>query len=157
MWHHNTTMQHEAMHALGFHHEHTRPDRDDFVEMHPSVAGNSNYAELTPDSWVNTNSPYDFDSIMHYPSSWMGGLEYSMTVPGSNYQTPITANRVYPFSEEDIKQINYAYCSESTWIGTTTTTTTTTTTASDLDLFELNLFSDIKPWTYTDTEQVHPY
>ena len=30
---------------------------------------------------------------------------------GSNYKTPITVNQVYPFSEEDIKQINYAYCS----------------------------------------------
>ena len=110
-WHHNTTMQHEAMHALGFHHEHTRPDRDDFVDIHPGVLGNGNYAKLTPESWVNTSSPYDFDSIMHYPAMSMGSGEYSIAVPGSNYQTKITANRVYPFSEEDIKQINYAYCS----------------------------------------------
>ena len=37
--------------------------------------------------------------------------EFTMTVPGSNFKTPITVNQVYPFSEEDIKQINYAYCS----------------------------------------------
>jgi hypothetical protein len=26
LWHNNTTIQHEAMHTLGFHHEHTQPD-----------------------------------------------------------------------------------------------------------------------------------
>jgi len=110
-WHHNTTMQHEAMHALGFHHEQNRLDRDEFVEIHPNYASNGNYVKLTESSWVNTSSPYDFDSIMHYPASYMGSGEYSLTVPGSDFKTPITANRVYPFSEEDIKQINYAYCS----------------------------------------------
>ena len=108
---HNTTMQHEAMHALGFEHEQNRPDRDDFVEIHPNFTMDSNYAKLTPEFWVNTTSPYDFDSIMHYPSFPIGSDEFTMTVPGSNYKTPITANKVYPFSEEDIKQINYAYCS----------------------------------------------
>jgi len=105
-------MQHEAMHALGFHHEHNRPDRDEYVEIHPLVANDINYVKLPREIWVNTSSPYDFDSIMHYPSlNIIGSDEYTLTVPGSNYKTPITANRVYPFSEEDIKQINYAYCS----------------------------------------------
>merc|ERR1719295_2433839 len=36
----------------------------------------------------------------------------------------------------------------------TTSTTTSTTTPTGLELFELNLFADIKPWTYTDTDQV---
>ena len=110
-WHDNTTMQHEAMHALGFKHEHTRPDRDDFVEIHPNLASDGNYAKLQTEYWVNTSSPYDFDSIMHYPALSMGFGQYSLSVPGSNYKTQITANRVYPFSVEDIKQINYAYCS----------------------------------------------
>ena len=104
-------MQHEAMHALGFKHEHARPDRDEFVEIHPAYASNGNYAKLQTEYWVNTNSSYDFDSIMHYNAWSMGSGEYSLSVPGSNYQTPITANRVYPFSKEDINQINYAYCS----------------------------------------------
>jgi hypothetical protein len=74
-WHHNTVMQHEAMHALGFDHEQNRPDRDEFVEIHPSVATDSNYAKLTPENWVNTSSPYDFCSVMHYPSELVNGYE----------------------------------------------------------------------------------
>ena len=113
-WHHNITMQHEAMHALGFKHEQSRPDRDDNVEIHPNATGDSDYAKLSPSKWVNTSSPYDFDSVMHYtplPMA-MNTDEYTISVPGSNYRTPITTNPVYPFSEEDIKQINQAYCSE---------------------------------------------
>ena len=28
------SVMHELLHALGFHHEHTRPDRDNFVTIH---------------------------------------------------------------------------------------------------------------------------
>jgi hypothetical protein len=110
----NTTMQHEAMHALGFKHEQSRPDRDDYVEVHPSVTGDINYAKLWNANWVNTSSPYDYNSIMQYPSIpiSVGSDEYRISVPGSNYKTPITANHIYPFSEQDIKQINHAYCPE---------------------------------------------
>ena len=101
------------MHALGFKHEQSRPDRDDYVEIHPSLTQNSDYMKLPAESWTDTGSPYDFDSIMHYPSKPFrpGSDEYTISVPGSNYKLPITANQVYHFSEEDIKQINYAYCS----------------------------------------------
>jgi hypothetical protein len=117
---HITTLLHEAMHALGFHHEQSRADRDDYVEIHPSLKGNAQYVKLPAENWTDTGSPYDFDSIMHYPSKpvessllqyLFSSAEYDISVPGSNYKTPITANPVYPFSEEDIKQINYAYCS----------------------------------------------
>ena len=94
-YNHNTSMQHEAMHTLGFTHEQNRPDRDDFVEIHPSLTENSNYAKLTPENRVNTSSPYDFGSVMHYPSLPVGSDELTISVPGSNYKTPITVNRVY--------------------------------------------------------------
>jgi hypothetical protein len=104
---------HEAMHALGFHHEQSRADRDDYVEIHPSLTQNDNFVKIPAEMWTKTRSPYDFDSIMQYPSLPVrpGSDEYDISVPGSNYKTPITANPVYHFSEEDIKQINYAYCS----------------------------------------------
>jgi len=50
-------------------------NRDEFVEIHPSYA--SNYAKLTESNWVNTSSPYDFDSIMHYPTLFAGNVDGS--------------------------------------------------------------------------------
>jgi hypothetical protein len=58
---------HELMHALGFYHEHCRPDRDEHVKI--IVKGdnknNKNYEKLEK-SDVLYYGPYDFESIMHY-------------------------------------------------------------------------------------------
>ena len=69
------TMLHEMMHALGFHHEHIRPDRDQFVK----ISRNAIAPQYNTDSWYKTNLeilpaedsetyglPYNFGSIMHY-------------------------------------------------------------------------------------------
>lgn len=62
---------HELLHALGFYHEHTRPDRNTFVTVNcANVQGGCN-GTIFP---VNFNIPndasaygaYDFDSVMHY-------------------------------------------------------------------------------------------
>ena len=104
-------MQHEAMHSLGFHHEHVRPDRDSHVEIHPDVVNDFNYIKLPAHEWVDLSSPFDHDSIMLYPANPMGGGTWLLSVPGSNYKQKAVSNRVYPFSVEDINQINTAYCS----------------------------------------------
>ena len=62
------TAAHELCHALGFQHEQSRPDRDDYVEI---ICGN-----IEPDSYHNFQigcswifpilTSYDFNSIMHY-------------------------------------------------------------------------------------------
>ena len=62
---------HEVMHALGFWHEHQRPDRDGFIEIlddniFPQVK--NQFEPLRRDQWEKSNLTYDFDSIMHYSS-----------------------------------------------------------------------------------------
>lgn len=62
------TVLHEMLHCLGVWHEHSRPDRDQFVRIlweniHPDKVGNF-------DQTLNDNHDvggYDYNSIMHYP------------------------------------------------------------------------------------------
>ena len=62
---------HEIVHALGFFHEQSRPDRDDYVTIHRNNIIEDklhNFREY-PRSLVDTyNVPYDLRSIMHYES-----------------------------------------------------------------------------------------
>ncbi|XP_052565980.1 astacin-like metalloprotease toxin 2 [Culex pipiens pallens] len=65
------TPLHELMHVLGFLHQHTRPDRDLYVEvLYENVIQRPellfNFEIIEP--WTDTGFPlpYDYDSIMHY-------------------------------------------------------------------------------------------
>jgi hypothetical protein len=64
------SIMHEIGHAVGFDHEHQRPDRDDFVDV-ASDADAVNCAEL-PGRGMLTD--YDCQSIMHYPPGTCGGI-----------------------------------------------------------------------------------
>ncbi|XP_063296894.1 hatching enzyme 1.2-like [Pelobates fuscus] len=60
------TIQHETMHALGFYHEQSRSDRDDFVKIiwfYINVAMRRNFQKRNSN---NLGLPYDYTSIMHY-------------------------------------------------------------------------------------------
>jgi hypothetical protein len=64
------TVYHELGHAIGFVHEHQRPDRDnyvtiDFTNVAPALQGNFNLITSLRDSMP----AYDFLSIMHYRSN----------------------------------------------------------------------------------------
>ncbi|XP_026686861.1 zinc metalloproteinase nas-14-like isoform X3 [Diaphorina citri] len=62
-------IQHEILHSLGFWHEHTRPDRDQFVRvLRENIGpGHEFNLERRPAGSVRTFSmPYDYGSIMHY-------------------------------------------------------------------------------------------
>lgn len=61
------SVMHEIGHALGLEHEHTRSDRDQYIQI--------NWDNIDPDKWHNFDKApanaellgqYDYDSIMHY-------------------------------------------------------------------------------------------
>ncbi|XP_013414655.1 zinc metalloproteinase dpy-31 isoform X1 [Lingula anatina] len=66
------TIIHELGHTIGWIHEQSRPDRDQYVTIdldRVSYTYKDQYAK-EPSSFVDTyNVPYDYYSIMHYPSS----------------------------------------------------------------------------------------
>uniref|UniRef100_A0A3B4BDY0 Metalloendopeptidase n=1 Tax=Periophthalmus magnuspinnatus TaxID=409849 RepID=A0A3B4BDY0_9GOBI len=60
------TIQHELLHALGFAHEHSRSDRDDYIQV---LTNNINPGEERNFAKYKTNNlrtPYDFKSVMQY-------------------------------------------------------------------------------------------
>jgi Astacin (Peptidase family M12A) len=73
---------HELGHALGFHHEHQRWDRDKFLTVHydhikPGRAGDYDWIART--NWLVTSVRYDYQSIMHYRVCWAGACENDCT------------------------------------------------------------------------------
>ncbi|UJR07810.1 hypothetical protein I4U23_012093 [Adineta vaga] len=79
------TVLHEFMHALGFHHEQTRPDRDQYIEiLYDNMNPNKTYNyDINPSAKHQTITPYDFESIMHY--SYLAA-----TINGLPTMTPIS-------------------------------------------------------------------
>lgn len=78
-WRQNEWMPaHELGHALGFHHEHQRWDRDQFLTVHYEnikVGRAHDYDWIAKTNWLVTTLPYDYKSIMHYRVCWAGACE----------------------------------------------------------------------------------
>ena len=69
---------HELGHALGFHHEHARWDRDAFVIIHYENikdGRSADYDWIPKTNWLVTSTPYDYYSIMHYRVCWASRCE----------------------------------------------------------------------------------
>ncbi|OWA53903.1 putative High choriolytic enzyme 2 [Hypsibius exemplaris] len=61
-------IQHEVLHALGFFHEHSRDDRDDWVEINWENVLPRDKRDFKKLKFRTFNLPYDYTSLMHYPS-----------------------------------------------------------------------------------------
>lgn len=69
---------HELGHVLGFHHEHQRWDRDQFVTIryeHIKPGREHDYDWIPKTNWIVNSTAYDYRSIMHYRVCWASACE----------------------------------------------------------------------------------
>nr|XP_012563410.1 unnamed protein product [Hydra vulgaris] len=103
------TVEHETMHSLGFIHEHSRPDRDDFIKVEFANIKEEDFVNFEKYSFANVNDEnvdYNFNSVMHYRGDAFTKNGKNTIVPrypepSDNFQF---GQRV-KFSEGDITQI----------------------------------------------------
>uniref|UniRef100_A0A3B4WY11 Metalloendopeptidase n=2 Tax=Seriola lalandi dorsalis TaxID=1841481 RepID=A0A3B4WY11_SERLL len=100
-------IQHELIHALGFYHEQSRSDRDQYVTINWDNIKPGKTNNFQKHHTNNLNTPYNYSSIMHY------GKHY-FSQNGKNTITPIPDASVQigqrkDMSELDIHRINQLY------------------------------------------------
>ncbi|XP_036375467.1 low choriolytic enzyme-like [Megalops cyprinoides] len=108
---HRHVIQHELLHALGFHHEHVRSDRDKHIEIL--------FENIEPDEQhnfnkVNTNNlgtPYDYNSVMQYERYAFSKNGKPTMIPKPNENVEI--GKAKKMSPNDILRVNKLYeCSK---------------------------------------------
>ncbi len=90
------TILHELGHVIGFHHEHNRPDRDEYIRIIEENVRSSSVIQFRKLSHSQVNLfgiGYDYNSIMHYDSD-----RYSN---GHNRATIVAHDSSIPIGEAD--------------------------------------------------------
>ncbi|CAB3400845.1 unnamed protein product [Caenorhabditis bovis] len=104
---------HELGHVVGFWHEHTRPDRDLYVDIfYKSIQTGQdyNFEKSKPEEVDSLGEPYDFSSIMHYARDTFSRGAFHDTIlpkPSSGFRSEI-GQRIQ-LSEGDIRQTKKLY------------------------------------------------
>jgi len=121
-------IQHEMLHAMGFHHEQSRPDRDQFVTINlenirSDFISNFDIAKSVVPNYAAL-SAYDYGSVMHYGAFDFTSNGKVVIVPK---QSGVSIGQRDGLSTEDVKELrNLFKCSNT---ATTTQAPVTTTQA----------------------------
>ncbi|KAF7262595.1 hypothetical protein EG68_00126 [Paragonimus skrjabini miyazakii] len=103
---------HELGHVIGFWHEHTRPDRDDHVDilLENVVDGQDfNFKKMDPSEVNSLGEPYDYSSIMHYAKGTFAKANKDETIrPKPCCPRPPIGQRIQ-LSPGDVRQANKLY------------------------------------------------
>ncbi|XP_074058170.1 meprin A subunit beta-like [Macrotis lagotis] len=110
------SVQHEILHTLGFVHEHSRSDRDDYITVMENniIPGTEAYFKSYSDKKIDSlNIPYDYTSLTHYSkNAYPKGLSPTI-VTKDPYFMDVIGQRM-DFSAFDVKRVNQRYnCSSS--------------------------------------------
>ncbi|NXG49840.1 MEP1A protein, partial [Psilopogon haemacephalus] len=139
-------VEHEILHALGFYHEQSRTDRDDYVTIwwdEIIAGGEHNFVKYDDSLITDLNTPYDYESVMHYrPFSF----NKNESIPTITTKIPafndIIGQRL-GFSAIDLERLNRMY------------NCTSTHTFLDQCSFELENICGMIQGTTDDLDWVH--
>ncbi|KAI3416559.1 hypothetical protein GPALN_006099 [Globodera pallida] len=94
---------HETLHTLGLHHEHQRPDRDDFITIL--------WDNINPQK-RNYGIPYDFSSVLHYPSN-SSARRYGLKTMRAKVNPTVNDPKMGwrgGLAQSDVDVLNRIYC-----------------------------------------------
>lgn len=105
------TIQHELLHALGFWHEHSRTDRDDFITVHYDNVDPTyfnNFDKITEEYMNLQGVSYDYGSILHY-GPYAFAMDPFLPVITSNRPPDIEMGQRLFASDNDFAEVNLLY------------------------------------------------
>ncbi|XP_034535778.1 high choriolytic enzyme 1-like [Notolabrus celidotus] len=101
------TVQHEVLHALGFHHEQVRSDRDSFVSIIEENIQPGAESQFRKEQTNNLQTPYDFNSVMHYSNFAFSRNGQATIVAKSN--PSLMFGQASRMSQNDIDRVKKLY------------------------------------------------
>ena len=106
------TALHLVGHAIGLYHEHTRPDRDSYIEVlyeNINETDRENFAKMSPDEFgLVSDVSYDIESIMHYSSDAFSKVDSSLPTIRLREDAPLEykhCRNLLPMGQRD--QLSY--------------------------------------------------
>jgi hypothetical protein len=114
-WNYHYIIMHELMHALGFWHEQSRPDRDTYISIQWQNIPDASEHNFAIRDGATAVGPYDFASVMHYDSYAFSsnGQRTIVVQPGYEAYQDVMGN-LESLTELDIEGVNLLYPDEST-------------------------------------------
>lgn len=104
------TIVHEFLHALGFFHQQSSSDRDDYINVHLENATpgtQHNFRKYGPNVITNFGVEYDYSSIMHYGRFYFSKNGLPTITSKTSYGSDM--GQRLRLTEPDIKKINKMY------------------------------------------------
>jgi hypothetical protein len=108
----DSEITHEVMHALGFVHEHSRPDRDQYVNIRWGSIDPEAYSqfEIVPDALAANvkDRPFDYNSVMIYNDTGFARVRGEITMESRDRERPV-APVEQGLSAEDLQRLIIKY------------------------------------------------